>query len=168
MKFPYSPVIRTLAALGVAASLSAVSVPALSQSQTGNGSSATTDDNTRQQHLRERLQSRLDEMAKRLQIDARQQDAWNEYSKTLQSTFETKPERAATDTDTDAATIVRQRAAMAATHAQKLTQLADATAKLQEVLTLEQRKTLIEIVQQHGRSPDEHPMRHRNGQPRTP
>jgi hypothetical protein len=89
-----------------------------------------------------------DRMADRLEIKASQQNAWQAYTKALEAATEhaaMKPE-----IKTDAASIARLHAELAAAHAQKLAQIADATAKLQEVLGPEQRKTLDQMAA-HGR-----------------
>ena len=105
--------------------------------------------------MRERTQARLDALAKRLQINASQQDAWNAYASTIESMFDMRPARPAADAD--AATIARFRAELAANHARKLPRLADATAKLQEVLDPEQRKTLDELAHRHRYEHRHHP-----------
>ena len=90
-----------------------------------------------------------DRLADRLEIKASQQNAWQAYTKALETATEhagTKPE-----IKTDAASIARLHADMAAARAQKLAQIADATAKLQEVLSPEQRKTLDQIAAHGGR-----------------
>lgn len=154
---------RGLASLAVAASLFGTAVPAFSQSDMGH---LPVMDDAARQKISERMQARLDEMAKRLHIEPAQQDAWNAYTKTVRSMFDMKPERPATDAD--AATIVRFRANMAATHAQKLSQLADATTKLQDALNPAQRKMLNDMVRREGRSSDERQERHRDDRPHTP
>jgi len=160
---------RGLASLAVAASLFGAAVPAFSQSDMDHpaemGHPPVMDDAARQK-MSERMQARLDEMAKRLHIEPSQQDAWNAYTKTVRSMFDMKPERPAADAD--AATIVRFRANMAAMHAQKLSQLADATVKLQDALNPAQRKMLNDMVRREGRSSDERQERHRDDRPHTP
>lgn len=166
MRFRPSFFTHRLAAVAVA--LTTLAVPPPSQADIG-GNSAATGENARQQQMRGHAQTRLDEMARRLRIDASQQDAWNAYTKAVQSTFgpsDAKMERPATNAD--AATLLRFRASMAERHAKKLTQLADATTKLQEVLNPEQRQTLNEVVRQEGRSLNKHHKHHRGDQPRTP
>ena len=89
-----------------------------------------------------------DRMASRLEIKASQQNAWQAYTKTLETIIE-RPAKTP-EFKTDAASVTRAHADMAAKHAQKLAQIADATAKLQEVLTPDQRKTLDQIVAHEG------------------
>lgn len=95
-------------------------------------------------------------MAERLQITPAQQEAWTAYVNTVQSMMGTKLTRPAADAD--AASIARFRAQLAAERAQKLAQLADATAALQQVLDPEQRKTLDQVVRhaRHGRRAGHH------------
>ena len=103
-----------------------------------------------------------DRMADRLEIKASQQNAWQAYVKVLESTHQpfqkNKPE-----VKTDAASIARMHAEFAAAHAQKLAQIADATAKLQEVLSPDQRKVLDEIVAHFGERHHHHHFGHHDG-----
>lgn len=96
-------------------------------------------------HREEMVKHMTERMAARLEIKASQQAAWQAYTKTLESAFAPPP--AKPDGKTDAASITRAHADMAALRAQKLAQIADATAKLQEVLTPDQRKTLDQMVE---------------------
>ncbi|MDR3481390.1 MAG: Spy/CpxP family protein refolding chaperone [Burkholderiaceae bacterium] len=92
----------------------------------------------------ERLKHFTDRLANRLEIKASQQNAFQAFVKALEAAAEhpaMQPE-----VKTDAASLARQHADFAAAHAQKLAQIADATAKLQEVLNPEQRKTLDQIA----------------------
>src|SRR5690606_23895333 len=86
--------------------------------------------------MRERMQTRMDQrldrIGARLEIKASQQDAWDSYRKSLTSVFENRPQRPARDAD--AATFTRFRAEMAQRRAEHLAAMADATAKLQDVL----------------------------------
>ena len=85
-----------------------------------------------------------DNLAERLEIKASQQGAWQSFVKTVEAVTErpaTKPEA-----KSDAASIARLDADLAATRAQRLAQIADATAKLQEALNPDQRKTLDQIA----------------------
>lgn len=92
----------------------------------------------------ERFKQLTDHMANRLEIKASQQAAWQAFTKSLQAAVESavkKPE-----TKSDAASIARMRADMAMERAQRLAQIADATAGLQEVLTPDQRATLDQMA----------------------
>jgi len=131
-----------LGALALAGSLTAIGAPAPTDT-------APPDAAAWQSRIHERIQTRLNDLATRLQINAAQQDAWNAYAATVQSLFDARRSRPAADAD--AATIARLRAEAAMSYAQKLAQLADATATLQETLTPEQRKTLDETVRRHHR-----------------
>jgi hypothetical protein len=94
------------------------------------------------------LKNRIDRLADRLEIKASQQGAWQAYVKTLEAV--TEPPAKRPETKSDAASIARLHADLAAGRAQKLAQIADATAKLQEVLTPDQRKTLDQVVVRAG------------------
>ncbi len=111
----------------------------------------------RAKHRQEMIKRMTERMAARLEIKASQQGAWQAYTKTLEAAFAPPPARP--EGKTDAASMTRAHAEMAALRAQKLAQIADATAKLQEVLTPDQRTTLNQMV--------EHAMRrhmgHRHG-----
>ncbi|GEM_PF-4588738 len=155
-----------VACLSFAASLIATSAPALSEPNVEGNPAATeavapitqevatpsqetvpSQDNPGSQGgMAERIQAQLQQMAYRLQIDPAQQDAWNAYRGVVESLFENTP--AQPIPDTAASTLERHRAELAMKHAQKLTQLAEATAKLEEVLKPEQRSTLNEIVRE--------------------
>jgi len=92
----------------------------------------------------ERFKHFADRMAERLEIKASQQSAWQAFTKSLETALEPPAKKA--EQKTDAASIARMNADRAAVHAQKLAQIADATAKLQEVLTADQRTTLDQMA----------------------
>ncbi|MFL6711945.1 MAG: Spy/CpxP family protein refolding chaperone [Sulfurifustis sp.] len=159
--------VRGAAALAVTASLLAVS-PTWSQTNTGN-TTPSQDAASRQAHMQERVQARLDEFAKRLEITPAQQPAWDTYVKTVQNLIPANPQTP--PADADAATLLRFRAQRASEHAQKLTQLADATSTLEQTLTPEQRKVLDDTVRhsgfmggREGMRSHHGPMPHRGGQ----
>jgi len=154
VKIDHPFITRGVTAIALAVSLALASAPVLSQPDSRGGAVTAEEQAARQAHVQERMQAHLTEMAKRLQINAAQQEAWTTYANTVQSMFGDRAARPAADAD--AATIVRFRADRAARHAQKLTQLADATARLQDVLYPEQRKTLGEIVRRHGEHHGDH------------
>jgi len=141
-------VTRRLLALTCVGTLVTAAVPALGETNTTGYPAVTEDSATRDARLREHLQAHLERMATRLKINASQQQAWATYAQTVSTAFATRPSRPAADAD--AAAILRFRASLATTHAQRLTQVADATAKLEQVLSPEQRKTLDEIVRHQG------------------
>lgn len=122
--------------------------PVFGQPTDANAPAASTNDAARQARIQQHLERRLQRMAERLQITPAQQAAWSAYAGTVQSLIGTGRARPAPDAD--AASIVRLRAQLAAERAQKLSQLADATASLQQVLDPEQQKTLDEIVRHAG------------------
>jgi hypothetical protein len=135
---------RSLVAIALAGALGALA-PAWSQPNDAGGTAAPQQDPaSRQARIQQHLQARLDRMAERLEIDASQQDAWAAYTKTVQGLIGSHVQRPAPDAD--AATVARFRAQLAAERAQKLSQLADATAALQQALRPEQQQTLNEIV----------------------
>lgn len=92
----------------------------------------------------EHVKKRIDSLADRLEIKASQQAAWQAFAKALNEVF-TLPAKGP-EGKMDAASLARMHADRAAAHAQKLARLADATAKFQEVLTPDQRKTLDQIA----------------------
>lgn len=140
-------IVRGAAALAVTASLIAVA-PAWSQTGAGGNAAPSQDAATRQARVQERVQARLDELAKRLEITPAQQPAWDAYVKTVQSLIPSTPQTP--PADADAAALLRFRAQRANEHAQKLTQLADATSTLEQTLTPEQRKVLDDSVRHAG------------------
>jgi hypothetical protein len=85
-----------------------------------------------------------DRMADRLEIKASQQNAWQAYTKVLETAMPHPAKR--DEGKTDAASITRMVADRAATRAQKLAQIADATAKFEEALGPDQRKTFDQMV----------------------
>ena len=98
-----------------------------------------------EQRRQEFFKHMADRMADRLEIKASQQAAWQSYITTLQSAM-TPPAHMPEHPKTDAAGIARFNADMAAEHAKRLATIADATAKFQEVLTPEQRKTFDQMA----------------------
>ena len=147
---------RAVAAALLGTALITTTVPALSQPMgeggRGHGPRAGQLSEADRAQMRERMQTRmnqrLDRMAARLEINPSQQDAWKAYRTALESIFGTMPQRPSPDAD--AATITRFRAEMAQRRAQHLLTMADATAKLQDVLDPNQRKALDEITRRGG------------------
>jgi cell pole-organizing protein PopZ len=141
--------LRILAAAAVSATL-----------MTGFTLSAHAESDTTQQmkqdwaqHRQEHIKVRLAKMAERLEIKSSQQNEWQAYVKVIEeSTSVPHMARASdADADADAATLTRKHADFAAAHARKLAAIADATAKLQSVLTPEQRKTLDQMARHFHR-----------------
>jgi hypothetical protein len=94
-------------------------------------------------HRAEWMRARLDREANRLEIAASQQAAWQAYAQARLALGDhgnlKRPEQ------WDAATMAQYRAQRVQAMAQKLGALADATGKLEAVLSPDQRKTLDEI-----------------------
>ena len=111
--------------------------------------------------LHEHMKARLDKLAGRLEIKASQQAAWEEFAKSVGMMAEQNVKKPSDDAD--AAAISRYRAEKATEFAKKLTGIADATAKLQKVLTGDQRKILNQTARHflhkdHGWSHRSHGM----------
>lgn len=145
MKTPSGKLSRILAALAVSTALSAAGATAAWASP-GMGFAERPQMNPERMH--ERMQARLDKMAERLEIKASQQDAWKAYAKARESLVPTNLKPPARDAD--AAAIARHRADRAAEMAQKLAAISDATARLQEVLSEDQRKTFDQMSRRAG------------------
>ena len=88
-------------------------------------------------HMSERI-------ADRLEIKPSQQAAFQAYTTALQTAL--TPPAKHPEFKSDAAGIARMNADMAAEHAKRLAAIADATAKFQEVLTPDQRKTFDQMA----------------------
>lgn len=100
--------------------------------------------------IQARVNERLDRLGTKLGVNASQQEAWHAYRKARTSMFETR--RAARPAENaDAATLARFRAERAQQRAQHLATVADATARLYQVLDGNQRKVLDETARQRGR-----------------
>lgn len=111
--------------------------------------------------MHEHMKDRLDNLAERLEIKASQQAAWEEFAKSIGILTERSVKKP--NDDADAASIARYRAEKATEFAKKLTRIADATAKLQKVLTEDQRKILNQashrfLHKDHGWSHKDHGM----------
>lgn len=145
-----NPVIAAAVALALAAA-------ALPAAMAANADDAAARQQQHMQMFQAHMKARLDRMAGRLEIKASQQAAWGEFAKASEAMMGRPPQRPAPDAD--AASMVRARAEFAATMAQKLAALSDATAKLQSVLDPDQQKTLNQIVRSVGRH-GRHGMQH--------
>ncbi len=92
------------------------------------------------------LQAHLDRLAERLEIKASQEDAWQKFSTAFAQTWlgDGRLEHGTADSEAagaaDAASLARRHAEHAQHTAQRLTQLADATAALEAVLSVDQRR----------------------------
>jgi phage gp16-like protein len=96
--------------------------------------------------MHEHIKLRLNKLSERLEIKSSQLNAWDEYSKSVESLVE--PNSNKPKEDADAQTIARYRADRAAGMAKKLSVIADTTAKLQSVLTEDQRKIFNQVSRQ--------------------
>lgn len=95
------------------------------------------------------MQNRLDQLGRRLEIRASQQDAWQSYVGAVKNWA--APGAAPPAANADATAISRFRAERATARAQQLTQIADATAKLAQALDPKQRLVLDEVTRRAGR-----------------
>ncbi|MEJ1958587.1 MAG: Spy/CpxP family protein refolding chaperone [Nitrosomonadales bacterium] len=98
---------------------------------------------TNPEKMHDRLKAGLDRLAGRLEIKSSQQAAWEEFAKSVEPLADRSFKKPADDAD--AATIARNQADRATEFAKKLARVADATAKLQAVLTDDQRKILNQV-----------------------
>jgi hypothetical protein len=132
----------------VATGLGAVAIAADAGKPPASPAGAATPADMAQRH-QAMIQHHLDAAAARLEIKASQQSAWQAYAAAVKDlAAEGMPPRP--DADADAATIARQRAERASAFARKLGVIADATAKLQAVLTPEQKSVLTELTRNAG------------------
>jgi hypothetical protein len=101
--------------------------------------------------MSEFMKLRLEKLAERLEIKPSQLASWDEFAKSVESLSERHVKEP--DHDADAATVSRYRAERAAELAKNLASIADSTAKLQAVLTGDQKKILNQVSHRylHGR-----------------
>lgn len=98
------------------------------------------------------VKQRIEKEASILEIKPSQQTAWEEYAAVkleIASSFAKGMHSPATESQ-EASGVLRQRADHMAEAAKNLTKLADATEKLQAVLSPEQRIVLKRLVTEHG------------------
>lgn len=95
------------------------------------------------EQMHERIQARLEKLAGRLEIQPAQQAAWEAYENAVESMAARRV--AGPGANADAVAIARFRAERAEAFARKLERIAQATAKLQSVLTEDQRQILNRI-----------------------
>ncbi len=118
------------------------------------------------------IEMRLDKLSKRLEIKASQEPAWGAFRKSVEALAETPAKRPGENAN--AAEIAHFRADRTAEMARKLSAIADATDKLEAVLTDDQRKILDESARHfrhhahcggdHGHDGHGH-HEHKEGQP---
>ncbi|HEX7645506.1 MAG TPA: Spy/CpxP family protein refolding chaperone [Burkholderiaceae bacterium] len=97
-----------------------------------------------EKHRQEFFKHMSDRMANRLEIKSSQQAAFQTYAAALQTAM--TPPASRPEYGSDAAGIVRMHADMAAERAKRLAAVADATAKFQDVLSPDQRKTFDQMA----------------------
>ena len=98
------------------------------------------------QHRQNWIKIKLAKMAERLEIKSSQQSAWQAFAKVIAEPDNRPIEKPDANADEDAATMARRHAEFASEYAKRLVQIADATAKLQQALTPEQRLTLNQMA----------------------
>jgi hypothetical protein len=141
-------IVRTVS--GIIVSVVATGLGALAIAADVKTPSAATSQTDAVQRHQEMVQRRLDSAAARLEIKASQQSAWQAYAAAVKDLADVEGLPPKPATDADAATLARQRAERASAHARKLSAVADATAKLQGVLSTEQRDVLTELARNTG------------------
>ncbi len=159
--------LRALAAAGVAAGLMTAMGLAPSAAAEKAPASAASMSGEPAQRFTKHLQAHLDELAARLEIKASQEPAWQAFSATYRdvvSALVAQRQAAASSTaELDAAGLARRRADWAAENAQKLERLAQATAKLQQALSPEQRLVLNEVARRFAQEHFAHGPMHGRG-----
>jgi hypothetical protein len=101
------------------------------------------------EYMQQGVERHLDHLAARLEIRASQQEAWKSFASAVRGMVPaTPPEPPAKDLD--AAARARRAADRAADRAKRLSQLADATAKLQQTLDPPQKEVLNEVAREFG------------------
>lgn len=105
-----------------------------------------------QENMHEHMKTRLDKLAERLEIKSSQQAVWEEFARSVEMLADRNAKKPGNDAD--AAAISRYRAERATEFANKLTKIADATAKLQSALSDDQRKILNQTAHRFLRYDD--------------
>ncbi len=122
-----------------------------------------------EQRVTQRVRIRLDELAARLEIKASQEPAWQAFVASFRSLLAPGRQdgaRGGRPADLDAAALARDNAERAAQHAQLLGRVAEATAKLQSVLSEDQRQVLNEAARRFARGHSAYPAMAHDGLPR--
>lgn len=120
-----------------------VAVSVNSVAMADSGTQGDTPRQTKATAMNDRIQHRLEQLSQRLEIKASQQSAWEEYARSVSMLEDRNWKRP--DKDADAAAIAHFRADRATVLAKELTVIAEATDKLQKVLTEDQRKIFNEV-----------------------
>ena len=124
-------------------------VPLVSMSQQEHSQADPPHEARMHEHMQMMMDRHLDHLAARLEIRASQQEAWKGFANAARGMVPAKPPEEPTR-EMDAATRARQAADRAADRAKHLAQLADATAKLQQVLDPPQKEVLNEVAREFG------------------
>ena len=138
MKFQYSLATICLVAAAMITPAHADSTDGSSQWERGKHGQMNQED------MHKRIEARLEKLKTHLAITSKQQAAWDEFAKAVAVSPAKDMKRPAEDSD--AATLVRFKADMATKMADKLKHIADATEKLQSVLSADQQKKLNEVA----------------------
>ncbi|MBS0372896.1 MAG: hypothetical protein JSS57_27280 [Proteobacteria bacterium] len=102
------------------------------------------------------VKKRLDREAAMLEIKASQEGAWEAYAASAQELAGSYGAYKLVPLDVDAAALMRLHADQAASFAQHIARLADATDRLRKVLNDDQRKVLDRIVRMHSQLQGRH------------
>jgi hypothetical protein len=114
------------------------------------------------EYMQQGMQRHLDHLASRLEIRASQQEAWNGFAAAVRGLVPAKPPEAPAH-DLDAAARARLAADRTADRAKRLGQLADATAKLQQVLDPPQKEVLNQVAREFAHRHEHHGMHGMHG-----
>jgi len=148
---------------GLLATIAVGAIVAASANSVAMADPGTQGDSSRQLNaaaMNDRIQHRLEQLSQRLEIKASQQGAWEEYARSVSMLADRNWKRP--DKDADAASIAHFRADRATVLAKELTVIADATDKLQKVLTEDQRKIFNQVSRLSMRKARER-LRHAQG-----
>lgn len=159
--------LRALAGAAISACLvatiglvsSSAAEPAGAQAAADDAASARAPHEAMLQRWSQHVQAHLDQLAERLEIKASQEPAWQKFAAAFRDNLSDHAmfwhmadgQGGPGLADADAATLARQQAERARDHAQKLAQLADATAGLQQVLSADQRQVFNEAARHFAR-----------------
>jgi len=159
MTAKYSRLVMTMLGIALLPLLFA-SEPAYAQDHWQQGEHSTSGDGHNSQAW---AKQRIEKEASILEIKPSQQAAWEEYAAVkleFASAFAKGAHNIQDIESLDASVLLRQRADHLTEAAKNLSRLADATEKLQAVLSPEQRTVLKRLVAQHG---FHHHFRHAHG-----
>lgn len=141
----FSTVRHVAIAAFLAASGTALTVSALAADTAPAAKAAPADRKAEmEKHRQEFFKHMSERIADRLEIKPSQQGAFQAYTAALQTAM--TPPASHPEYKSDAASMARMNADRAAEHAKRLAAIADATAKFQEVLSPDQRKTFDQMA----------------------